>query len=97
VTANDLATGVQAWRTRPSDRARLLSVGRGGRVYVAVDAAAGQGVRGLRLATGAAAWQLRTGLPVRDALELANGRVAVSAGRQYAPTRADRLTVLVPG
>lgn len=97
VTAIDLATGAQAWKTRPSDRARLLSVGGGGRVYVAIDAKARQGVRGLRLATGATAWQLRTGLPVRDALELKNGRVAVSAGRQYAPTTADRLTVLAPG
>jgi hypothetical protein len=97
VTAVDLATGAQLWKTRPSDRARLLSVGRGGRVYVAIDAPSRQGVRGLRLATGATAWRLRTGLPVRDALELAGGRVAVSAGRQYAPTTADRLTVLIPG
>jgi hypothetical protein len=42
-------------------------------------------------------WQRHTGLPVLGALELADGRVAVSAGRQNAPTRADRLTVLRPG
>jgi hypothetical protein len=97
VTALDLATGAQRWKTRPSDRARLLSVGRSGRVYVAIGAAARRGVRGLRLATGVTAWQLRTGLPVRDALELAGGRVAVSAGIPFAPTTRDRLTVLVPG
>ena len=34
---------------------------------------------------------------VRGARELASGRVAVSAGRQFGPTTSDRLTVLVPG
>lgn len=97
VTAIDLATGAVRWATRPADRARLLSVGRGGRVYVAIDASGRRGVRALRFRDGATAWQRRTGLPVLDALELADGRVAVSAGRRYAPTRADRLTVLVPG
>ncbi|MGE0026925.1 MAG: PQQ-binding-like beta-propeller repeat protein [Thermoleophilia bacterium] len=97
VTAVDLATGAQVWKTRPSDEARLLSVGRGGRVYVAIDARGRLAVRGLRLATGATAWQLRTNLAVYDALELAGGRVAVSAGNRFAPTTADRLTVRVPG
>ncbi|HMN97802.1 MAG TPA: PQQ-binding-like beta-propeller repeat protein [Miltoncostaeaceae bacterium] len=97
VTSLDLATGAQLWKTRPSDQARLLSVGRGGRVYVAIDAAARRGVRALRLATGATAWGWRTSLPVLGARELPGGLVAVSAGQRYAPTRADRLTVLVPG
>ena len=69
----------------------------GGRVYVAVDATGRRAVRGLRLATGATAWERRTSLPVRGARELAGGRVAVSAGQQFRPTTSDRLTVLVPG
>jgi outer membrane protein assembly factor BamB len=97
VTALDIATGAQVWTTRPSDRARLLSVGRGGRVYVAIDAAARRAVRALRFRTGATAWERRTRLPVRGARELAGGRVAVSAGNEFAPMRSDRLTVLVPG
>lgn len=97
VTAIDLTTGAQVWKTRPSDAARLLSVGRSGRVYVAMDGRGRRAVRGLRSATGATAWQLRTGLPVNDALELGGGRVAVSAGTVFAPTSANRLTVVVPG
>ncbi len=96
VFALDLATGAELWRTAPSDRARLLSVGRGGRVYVAVDATARQGIRALRFRDGTTAWQRRTRLPVRGALQLPDGRVAVSAGNQYAPTGSDRLTVLDP-
>jgi outer membrane protein assembly factor BamB len=97
VTALDIATGAQVWETRPSDRARLLSVGRGGRVYVAIDAAGRRAVRALRFRTGATAWERRTRLPVRGARELASGRVAVSAGNEFAPMGSDRLTVLVPG
>ena len=96
VTALVASTGVQLWRTRPSDRATLLSVGRGGRVHVAIGATARRGVRGLRLADGSTAWQRRTGLPVLGARELANGSVAVSAGIRFAPTKGDRLTLLRP-
>jgi outer membrane protein assembly factor BamB len=97
VTALDAATGAQIWETRPSDRARLLSVGRGGRVYVAIDASGRRAVRALRFRTGVTAWERRTRLPVRGARELASGRVAVSAGNEFAPLPSDRLTVLIPG
>ncbi|MGE3140639.1 MAG: PQQ-binding-like beta-propeller repeat protein, partial [Thermoleophilia bacterium] len=94
VTAVSAATGARAWRTRPSDRARLLSVGRGGRVYVAIDRAGHRSVRGLRLANATTAWERRTSLPVQSARELLNGTVAVSAGGQYGGP--GRLTLLDP-
>jgi outer membrane protein assembly factor BamB len=96
VTALVASTGVQVWRTRPSDRAELLSVGRSGRVYVSIGASARRGVRALRLTDGSTAWQRRTRLPVRDALELADGSVVVSAGTSYPTTAVDRLTRLRP-
>ncbi len=97
ITAIDAATGAAIWRTPPGDFARLLSVGRSGRVYAAIDRRGRQGVRGLRLASGGVAWERRTGLPAYDALELADGDVAVSAGVRYGPTTRDPLTVRVPG
>lgn len=96
VTALVATTGAQVWRTRPSDRARLLSVGRGGRVYLAIDPPGRRAVRAVRLTDGRTVWQRRTSLPVRGALELADGTVAVSAGNLFAPTTADRLTRLDP-
>ena len=97
VTALVAGTGAQVWRTRPSDRARLLSVGPGGRVYLAIDAPARRAVRAVRFADGRVVWQRRTRLPVRGARELANGMVAVSAGANpFSTTPADRLTLLDP-
>lgn len=96
VSAIDAATGRQLWRTRPRDRARLLSVGRGGRVYLAIDAPGRRAVRGVAFRTGRTVWQRRTRLPVQGARELADGTVAVSAGFRYAAGRSDRLTLLDP-
>ena len=96
VTALVASTGAQAWRTRPRDRARLLSVGRGGRVYLAVDATARRAIRGVRFADGSTAWQRRTSQEVRGARELADGTVAVSAGARFSSGSADRLTLLDP-
>ncbi len=96
VTALVAGTGAQVWRTRPRDRARLLSVGRGGRVYLAIDAPSRRAVRAVRLADGAVAWERRTSVEVRGARELANGTVAVSAGARFASSSSDRLTVLDP-
>ncbi len=95
VTALDAATGAQAWRTRPADRARLLSVGRGGRVYVAVDRPGLRAVRAMRIA-GGVAWERRTRIPALSARELADGTVAVSAGARYGHGSDDRLTLLDP-
>lgn len=86
VTALDAATGAEAWNSPVGDRARLLSVGRGGRVYLAVDRAGGvsetalRGVRAVRWSDGRAVWERRTRLPVQGARELVNGTVAISAG-----------------
>lgn len=96
VTAIDAATGRQAWRTRPADRARLLSVGRGGRVYLAIDAPGRLAVRAVRFRDGRTVWRRRTRLPVQGARELADGTVAVSAGFRYAASRSDRLSLLDP-
>jgi len=96
VTALVASTGAQVWRTTPRDRASLLSVGRGGRVYLAIDSPGRRAARGVRLADGRTVWELRTNLPVLGARELVNGTVAVSAGTPYAPSRADRLTLLDP-
>ena len=94
VTALVASTGAQVWRTRPADRASLLSVGRGGRVYLAIDAPGRRGARAVRFADGRTVWEWRTSLPVLGARELVNGSVAVSAGTPYSPSRADRLTLL---
>ena len=75
---------------------RLWSTGRVPGCGNCVDGPARQGVRAVRIADGRIAWQRRTGQPVRGALELRNGLVAVSAGAQYARTSADRLTLLRP-
>jgi hypothetical protein len=96
VSALVVSTGAQAWRTRPRDRASLLSVGRGGRVYLAIDSPDRRAARAVRFADGRTVWEWRTSLPVLGARELVNGTVAVSAGNRYAPGRADRLTLLDP-
>lgn len=96
VVALRASTGTELWRTRPADRAQLLSVGRSGRVYVHKAVTGRNSVRALRIADGSTAWERRTGLPVLGAAELADGSVAVSAGRRFAPTTADRLTLLRP-
>jgi hypothetical protein len=80
VTAVLAATGAQLWRTRPADRARLLSVGRGGRVYLAIDRARAVAARAVRGSDGVPVWERRTRLPVQGGRELVNGTVAISAG-----------------
>ncbi len=94
VTALTAATGAQVWRTRPADRARLLSVGRGGRVYLAIDRTGAMAVRGVRLTDAATVWERRTSSRVESAQELVNGTVAVSAGTPYGGP--GRLTLLDP-
>lgn len=90
------STGVQLWRTAPEDRSRLLSVGRSGRVYVSIGAAARRGMRAARLSDGTTVWEKRTRLAVRGAAELRNGMVAVSAGGGWRGPLRDRLTLLDP-
>ncbi len=94
VTALDPATGAQRWRTVPGDRARLLSVGRGGRVYLAIGRPDRLAVRAVRAADGAAVWQRGTRLRAQSARELVNGTVAVSAGDPLG--RPGVLTLLDP-
>jgi outer membrane protein assembly factor BamB len=95
VTALDAATGAQLWRTATRDRARLLSAGARGPVYVAVDTPGATAIRAVRL-TGATKWQRRTGRLVLGAAELANGTVAVSAGSGPFNSAGGLLTVLDP-
>jgi outer membrane protein assembly factor BamB len=95
VTALDGATGAQLWRTTTRDRARLLSAGARGPVYVAVDTPGATGIRAVRL-SGAVKWQRRTGRLVTGAAELANGTVAVSAGSGFPAPGAGILSVLDP-
>ena len=106
VMALAASTGALVWRSRPADRARLLSVGRSGRAYLAVNAPKRRGVRAVRIA-GGAAWERRTAEPVRGARELADGTVAVSSGlefgvKKYTPTThwdlgpSDQLILLRP-
>ena len=94
--AFDVATGATAWATAPGDRARLLSVGRGGRVYVAIGRPGHTAIRGLRLRDGATAWQRRTNQAVQGASERADGTVAVSVGWPSGSWPDDRLTLLDP-
>lgn len=97
VTAINARTGAQIWRTRPRDRARLLSVGSSGRVYVAIDHAGQTAVRALRIADGATAWQRRTNVAVLGALELRDRTVAVSAAStRFSGGSGGRLTILDP-
>jgi len=49
---------------------------------VAIDAAAGQGIRALGFRGGTTVWSRRTGLPVRGARELANGVYVVAPFRR---------------
>jgi outer membrane protein assembly factor BamB len=79
VTALEARTGMQLWRTATRDRARLLSVGARGPVYLAIDRPKATAVRAVRL-TGRVKWERRTGRLVTGAAELANGTVAVAAG-----------------
>ena len=95
VTALDAATGTQLWRTSTRDRARLLSAGARGPVYVAVDRPGATAIRAIRL-TGATKWQRGTGRLVLGAAELANGTVAVSAGSGPFNSAGGLLTVLDP-
>lgn len=95
VTALDAATGAQLWRTTTRDRARLLSAGARGPVYVAVDTPGATAVRAVRL-SGATRWQRGTGRLVTGAVELANGTVAVSAGSGFPAPGTGVLTVLDP-
>lgn len=94
VMALDAATGDLTWRTRTRDRADLLSVGRSGRVYVAIHRPGREAVRALRLTDGSTLWERRTRMPVLGAHELPNGSVAVSAG--IVNTATGRTTVLRP-
>lgn len=96
VRALSLSTGVTAWRTATADRARLMSVGRGGQVYLVIDAAGRRAARGVRLADGSTAWQHRTGQPVLGARELVNGTVAISAGSAYAGSSGGRMAIIDP-
>ena len=96
VRALGASTGATLWRTRTSDRARVMSVGRGGRVYLAVDAPGRRAARGVRLASGSTVWEHRTSLPVLGVRELVNGTVAVSAGNRFAGTSGGRMTLLDP-
>ncbi len=94
VTAFDAATGRQLWRTAPVLDATLMSVGRGGRVYLAIERPDKTSVRAVRGADGGAVWQRRTALPVWSVQELLNGTVAVSMVGP--PGGRGRLTVLDP-
>ncbi len=96
VRALRASSGATLWRTRTSDRARVMSVGRGGRVYLAVDAPGRRAARGVRLASGSTVWEHRTSLPVLGVRELVNGTVAVSAGNRFAGTSGGRMTLLDP-
>ena len=60
VTALDAATGTQLWRTPTRERARLLSAGARGPVYVAVNTPGATAVRAVRL-SGATKWRRGTG------------------------------------
>jgi outer membrane protein assembly factor BamB len=95
VTALDATTGAQLWRTSTRDRARLLSAGARGPVYVAIDTPGATAVRAIRL-SGATRWQRRTGRPVTGAAELADGTVAVSAGSGDPALGGGILTLLDP-
>lgn len=96
VRALSLSTGATLWRTATADRARLMSVGRGGRVYLAIDAPGRRAARGVRLANGSTAWQHRTAQPVLGVRELVNGTVAISAGSAYAGSSGGRMTIIDP-
>ena len=73
-----------------------MSVGRGGRVYLAVDAPGRRAARGVRLASGSTVWQHRTGQPVLGVRELVNGTVAISAGSGYAGSSGGRMAIIDP-
>jgi hypothetical protein len=77
LTAFDSRTGAVLWRTDPLDRAGLLSVGRSGRVYVAVDR---DGVGSLRAVglDGSVRWELPTATAMAGAAELPDGTVALT-------------------
>ncbi len=96
VRALAASTGATVWRTRGGDRARLMSVGPGGRVYIAVNATGRRAARGVRFATGATVWEHRTSLPVLGVRELVNGTVAISAGNRYAGTTGGRMVIIDP-
>ncbi len=95
VTALDLADGVVVWETPASLRARLLSVGRGGRIYLSIGRPRQLAVRAVRFRDARTVWERRTPAPVMSARELRNGTVAVSFGFGFRP-REDRLTLLDP-
>ncbi len=96
VTAYRAATGAPVWSTRPGEPARLLSVGRSGRVYLAIDAPGRRAVRAVRFTNGKTVWQRRTRRPVAGARELRNGTVAVSVGAIFPRASTDVLTLLRP-
>ena len=96
VSALTASTGATVWRTRGGDRARLMSVGPGGRVYLAVDATGRRAARGVRFTTGATVWEHRTSQPVLGVRELVNGTVAISAGARFAGTSGGRMAIIDP-
>ncbi|WP_217921259.1 PQQ-binding-like beta-propeller repeat protein [Miltoncostaea oceani] len=97
VTALTASTGRQVWRTRPTEQARVLAVGRGGRVYLAIDAPAlRRSIRAVRWRDGTTAWERRVRGEVRSATELPDGAIAVSIARDRAGDPRSRLLLLDP-
>ena len=57
--------------------AELMSVGRGGRVYLGTHMSGRDSVRAVRFTNGSTVWQHGSRLPIAGVQELANGTVAV--------------------
>lgn len=79
VIAIDTVTGRVVWRTRPADRATLLSVGPSGRVYVATERRGFPAVRAIS-PSGRGLWSRPVGGAATGAAETADGRVGLAAG-----------------
>jgi outer membrane protein assembly factor BamB len=80
VVAVDIASGAELWRTAAPDRARLLSVGPTGRVYVATERDGRPALRAID-PSGRGRWSSPVPNPVTGAAELARGRVALTVSR----------------
>lgn len=77
ITALDALTGSELWRTKPVDRAGVLSIRRNGTVLAAIDRPGRTGLRAIG-ADGKGRWQFDTATRVSAALGMSNGTVALT-------------------
>jgi len=79
VAALNAETGADLWRTRPTDRAAVLSVGSNGLVYVSINRSGRYALRAIG-PEGRGRWQWDTTMPVAGAHGLIDGTVVASTG-----------------